>query len=94
MGKLGNTADKVDRELLHQFLWKYRDRSNFVTFRSSELAEKLGISIYTMSTMFTEMCAAGRLIKKGGSKYLIVDPTLKMWETTTKPTAENQPSMF
>ena len=74
----GYTSDKVDRQLLHQFLWKYRDRSNFCTFGSGELAEMLGISIWQMSRILGEMTEKG-LLKKVGVKYLIVDPALASW---------------
>jgi CRP-like cAMP-binding protein len=74
----GNTNDKIDRQLLHQFLWKYRDRSNFVTFQSGELAEMLGISIWQMSRILGEMTEKG-LLRKVGKKYSVTEPALASW---------------
>lgn len=74
----GNTSDKVDRQLLHQFLWKYRDRSNFVTFQSGELAEMLGVSIWQMSRILGEMTEKG-LLRKVNTKYVVVDPSIASW---------------
>lgn len=85
----GNLTDKVDRVLLHQFLWKYRDRSNFMSFKSGELAEMLGVSIYTMSRILDEMNKKG-LLKKIGNKYCVVEPGIVAWN----PNGEKQESMF
>ena len=74
----GNLNDKVDRQLLHQFLWKYRDRSNFVTFQSGELAEMLGVSIWQMSRILGEMTEKG-LLRKVGKKYAVIEPALASW---------------
>lgn len=74
----GNTSDKVDRQLLHQFLWKYRDRNNFMTFGSGELAEMLGVSIWQMSRILGEMAEKGYL-RKVGKKYIIIEPALASW---------------
>lgn len=71
-------------------LWKYRDRNNFMTFKSGELAELLGVGIYTMSRVLTEMAEKG-FIKKVGSKYLISDPAIAAWIPDRK---NNQESIF
>jgi len=85
----GNLTDKVDRHLLHQFLWKYRDRSNFMTFKSGQLAEDLGVTVYTMSGILSEMVEKG-LLKKVGHKYVVVDPGIAAWA----PRNPDQESLF
>lgn len=77
----GLTYDKVDRTLLHQFLWKHRDRQNLTTFRPGELCEMLGIRNDSMSEIFREMCAAGMLRKMAHWKYEVIDPEKFVWES-------------
>ena len=74
----GNLTDKIDRHMLHQYLWKNRDRSNFNTIRSKDLAEELGITVFTMSRIFGELAEKG-FIKKVGTKYLIIEPKIAAW---------------
>lgn len=74
----GNLNDKIDRKLLHQMMWKYRDRMNFMTFKSGELAESLGITPFTMSVILREMTSKG-FLKKKGSKYVVTDPAIAAW---------------
>lgn len=88
----GNVTDKVDRKLLHQFLWKYRDRSNFMSFKPGELAEMLEITIYAMSAIFKDMCEKGYLRKLGNGKYIIIEPSLTVW--SDDKTDPNQETMF
>lgn len=78
MGAGGNTKDKIDRQLLHEYLWNYRVRGDFVPFTTTELAEKLGISIYQMSRIFGELRDAGR-VEKVGQKYRVFDPSVFAW---------------
>lgn len=82
----GQTKDKVDRFLLHQFLWKYRERGNLTHRRPGELAELLGIRNDTMSEILKEMCGKGMLKKARHWKYEIVDPEVFLWEADEVPT--------
>lgn len=75
----GNTKDKVDRQLLHEYLWKNRERGDFMPFAVGELADKLGVTIYTMSTILREMRETGR-VKKVRGKYQVLDPSTHAWD--------------
>lgn len=77
----GNTRDKVDRQLLHEYLWGMRDRNDLIPISQKELAEKLGIDQSTMSIIFREMRESGRLRRIGG-KYQVLDPELHRWKNT------------
>lgn len=90
---MANNRDAIDRVLLHQFLWKYRARNDFLDFRTGELAEKLGVTIYTMSTILGQLVSDGRL-KRIGSKYVVIDPSLCAWTPRKVPDESEQPSMF
>jgi DNA-binding MarR family transcriptional regulator len=74
----GNTKDKVDRQLLHEYLWKNRGRGDMMMMGVGELAEKLGVTIYTMSTIMRELRDTGRVQKVRG-KYQIFDPSEHAW---------------
>lgn len=89
---MANNKDAIDRVLLHHFLWKYRARNDFLAFKTGELAQKLGVTVYTMSTILGQLVADGRL-KRIGSKYIVVDPSLIVW-TPKKVPKDEQPSMF
>lgn len=80
MGKSGNIKDKVDRQLLHEYLWNHRVRGDFVPFTSKELAEKLGISVFQMSRIYGEMKDVGR-VEKVGTRYRVFDPSVFAWNT-------------
>lgn len=75
----GNITDKVDRDLLHDYLWKKADHNGRIPFTQDKLATDLGINKYTMSTIFREMYDTGRL-RKNGSKTFVVDPAIWRWE--------------
>lgn len=74
----GNTTDKIDRHLLHEYLWSKRGRGDFMPFKVGELAEKLGVTIHTMSKILREMRDTGR-VQKVGAKYQIFDPSHAKW---------------
>lgn len=76
----GNLRDKVDRGLLHEYLWKHRDRRNMMTGSQNELAEKIGIGKVAMSLILKEMAEKGMLIKHGQGKWEVVDPEAYLWE--------------
>ena len=70
--------DKVDRDLLHEYLWKTSARGGMVSMSQTVLADKLGVTIFTISHIFREMKEGGRL-KKIGPKYYVVDPEVWRW---------------
>ena len=74
--KVGNLKDKVDRGLLHEYLWKHRTRTNFMSGSQDELADGLGISKTAMSLILKEMAEYGMLVKVRRGTWLIVDPHL------------------
>lgn len=78
MSKRGNTKDKIDRDLLHDYLFQKSDRHNMITISPTELAEELGITVYSMSRILSEMRKAGRL-RKVGTRTEVVDPGLYVW---------------
>lgn len=81
MKKPGNTKDKIDHDLLHDYLWKRSDRLNQMTISTGELADSLGVTIYSMSRIIGDMIKAGRL-RRIGSKIEVIDPELYMWTHT------------
>ena len=72
--KVGNLTDKVDRGLLHEYLWKHRNRAGFMSGSQNELAEKLGITKVSMSYILKEMAGYGMLIKHKRGTWQVVDP--------------------
>ena len=85
----GNTKDKIDRDLLHEYLWKHSDRRGVYLGSQTDLADKLGVTIFTVSHIFREMKEGGR-VKKLGPKYQIVDPATWRWRNSAVP----DPSLF
>ena len=82
----GRTEDKIDRVMLHEWLWSKRDRNDFFQMSQSDLAAKLGVNIYTLSRIFGELAEQGR-VEKHKSKYKIFDPAVIAWKT-------NGPTLF
>lgn len=74
--KVGNLRDKVDRGLLHEYLWKHRTRTGHMSGSQDNLAEGLGISKVAMSLILKEMAGYGMLIKVKRGTWLVVDPHL------------------
>ena len=74
--KVGNLRDKVDRGLLHKYLWKKRSRMDLMSGSQDDLAEGLGISKTAMSLILKEMAEHGMLIKLKRGTWKIVDPQL------------------
>jgi len=81
--KRGNLKDKVDRGLLHEYLWKHRTREGFVAGTQNDLAAKLGIKKVAMTLILTEMAEKGMLIKHRRATWQIVDP--QMYALGEKP---------
>jgi CRP-like cAMP-binding protein len=75
---------KIDRQLLHEYLWETRGRGNFMPFTQAELASEFGVTTATMSLIFKEMAEQGRL-RRVGAKFVIYDPEVHQWEHTPEP---------
>lgn len=75
---------KIDRELLHKFLWETSDRSNFMTFSQGELAKEFNVTAATMSLIFKELIEDGR-VKKIGAKWKIIEPDVHKWHHVPEP---------
>lgn len=73
-----NTADKVDRDLLHEFLFNKADRSGRITMTQIEIAELIGIGNTHLSRIYKEFKAEGR-IRRIGTHYYIEDPAKWAW---------------
>lgn len=72
-------GDKIDRQMLHEYLWKISGRNGMLLISQTELAEDLHVTIFTISNIFREMREDGR-VTKVGSKYKITDPEMWRWE--------------
>lgn len=70
---------KIDRELLHQYLWEHRGRGDYMSGTQGELAEQLGVTQATLSLIMKELAIAGRLTKVG-HKFRINSPDVSRWE--------------
>lgn len=68
-------AAAIDRELLHSWLWVNRDGRDYVRWSQAEVSERLDCTKPTVSRLFGELTAAGKLIKQG-RRFKIVDPAL------------------
>lgn len=86
--KRGNLKDKVDRELLHAYLWKHRTREGFVSGTQNDLADKLGITKVAMTMILTEMAEKGMLVKHRRATWQIVDP--QMYALGEKPEVDGR----
>lgn len=69
----------IDRDALHEYLWRHTDRLGKVKVVQRILARDLDVTHYTISRIFREMREEGRVRKIGSDKlnvstYLIVDP--------------------
>lgn len=94
-GQRGNIGDKVDRDLLHEFMWKHADHNGRFTMSQKELADALSVSVYTMSTIFHEMLVSGRL-RKVKWNFFVMEPNLWRWKNppTSDPPRSSQPSLL
>jgi len=77
----GNLRDKVDRQALHEFLWEKRGRNDVIPYSQKELAENLGVNLWTINKIFAEMREGGR-IRRVGSKFQVIDPEIHAWNHT------------
>lgn len=80
----GNSSDRVDRDMLHQHLWQTKDRYGYMTYQSKELAERLGISVYHMSRILSELQEQGKIQRISGGrglKWKVIDPTITQWSS-------------
>ena len=71
MAPLGRPP-KIDRQLLHEFLWKTRGRGDYMTQTQLELSKEFGVTTATMRLIFQEM-AEGNRLRRVGAKFLIRD---------------------
>lgn len=78
--------DKIDRRLLHKFLWEHRDRYDRIAYSQNELAEMLDIHFATMSLILKEMAENGRLVKIRKGTWKVVDPQVYAFENKTEDT--------
>lgn len=78
----GRTDDKVDRGLLHEYMWKHRDGLDRYMGTQQDLAAKLGLTVFSLSHIFGEMVATGRVRKIRG-RFYITDPKLWAWQHST-----------
>lgn len=71
-------SEKIDRQLLHEFLYKKSNSRNVLRVLHTDLAEDLGVGHYTISRIFREFIREGRVKKldhgRQGVDYLIRDP--------------------
>ncbi len=72
---MGRTLDKIDRSMLHEFFWKYRDRSSYIPWEQKEVARMFNINHTVMSTIYKELVEKGALIKIG-PRFRVKDPSL------------------
>lgn len=79
--------NKVDRQLLHEFLWKRAGNSGKVTIDQTKLAEQLGLSRTTVVRIIGEMGLEGRVKKISERQhrrclYRVTDPETWKWSKT------------
>lgn len=75
---------KIDRELFHQYLWRHTDRKGFLRITQQELVKKLQVSQSTMSRLYDELKAEGKLIKHGDRTWKVQDPSISVWNTSSE----------
>jgi predicted transcriptional regulator len=51
---------------------------HFATISTGELADELGVTVYSMSRILGEMVKEGRL-RRVGSRLEVTDPEIYMW---------------
>lgn len=92
-GQRGNINDKIDRDLLHDYLWEHTDHNGRFTMAQKDLAEALAVSVYTMSTVFHEMVVAGRL-RKVKWNFFVTDPSIWRWKNPPAVVHPDQPQLL
>ena len=65
---------KVDRNLLHEYLWEIRDRTDIVKIDQQALSDELNISNFTLSHLLRRMVEDGQLERLGNSRFIVKDP--------------------
>lgn len=87
------SRDKVDRQLLHEYMWANTDRRGMFNLRQGDLAKSLGIHVVRMSYILAEMCEKGMLKKYGttrNAKYQVINPDILKWETQTEASCSDE----
>lgn len=70
----------IDRDLLHEYMWNNCDAKTHKLNKTQVLlAEELDVTTATMSHIFKELMAAGRVRKRGLSFY-VTDPAVWRWK--------------
>lgn len=67
-------GSKVDRGLLHEYLWSVRDRFDVVKIDQKALSMELSLSNFTISHLLKKMVEDGQLQRLGNSKFIVNDP--------------------
>lgn len=75
-------ANKIDRDMLHAYLYRHSNNRGRITVKHIDLAEDLGIRDDHLGRIMNEMAAAGRVKRitssNNGVVYSVRDPT--EWE--------------
>jgi len=76
---------KLDRDLLHKYLWDNSDRLGRIKINVTDLSADLGISRFGLQTVFREFLAGGRMKEfsraaHGIKIYTITDPNVWRWK--------------
>lgn len=77
---------KVDRGLLHDYLWETKDRNDIVKINQQYLSKELNINSFTLSHLLIKMVEEGRLDRLGNSRFMVKDPTTWRLESSKMDT--------
>jgi len=70
----------LDIHALHIWMWRTKTREGYLSVGMSELAENLGVALFSANRYQRMMVAQGRLKKLAQNKYIVVDPEKFLWE--------------
>lgn len=78
MPRSAKNLGKMDRDALHEYLWKKSNSRNRIQVHQGNLAKSLWCCHQHLNALFQEMVAQGRLRKLSksyqGVEYLVKDP--------------------
>lgn len=85
----GRPPTVIDRDALHVYLWERSDENHLVRIHQGKLAEALGCSANTISSVLAAFCESGKALRvrfdvKGVGIYQIADP--KAWRKSKEET--------
>jgi len=71
--------DALDIDAVHRYLWKKANRQGKITFLRTAVAKELGVTVFTVSRIMTQMQAENRAFKmmaayRSGCTFRLVDP--------------------